>query len=289
MTVVATTTILGDIARNVVGDDGTVTVLIPLGADPHDYRASAAEIADLNGADLVIANGLGLEENLTDVLDAARGDGVEVLEIGPGIRPIEFGAAHHDDHEGDEEEAGDDHDHEGGLDPHFWLDHERVAEAAGLIAAELDRVAPGFDWGARADAYGELLTATGASVASTLSVIPEGRRLLVTNHESLGYFAVLYGFEVIGVVIPGGSTLADPSSRDLAELVELMEHEDVRVIFGETTRPDELAAAVAGELGEDVSVVSLFTGSLGEPGSEADTLIGMLETNARRIADALGD
>ena len=90
-------------------------------------------------------------------------------------------------------------------------------------------------------------------------------------------------------MIPGGSTLAHPSSRDLAELVELMEHEDVRVIFGETTRPDELAAAVAGELGEDVSVVSLFTGSLGEPGTEADTLIGMLETNARRIADALGD
>ena len=111
---------------------------------------------------------------------------------------------------------------------------------------------------------------------------------MVTNHEAFGYFAARYGFETIGVVIPGGSTLAEPSSAELADLVEIMEQSGTNVIFAETTQPTTLAEAVAAELGDDVEVVELFTESLGGPGSGAETLSEMLLTNAGRISEALG-
>jgi zinc/manganese transport system substrate-binding protein len=111
---------------------------------------------------------------------------------------------------------------------------------------------------------------------------------MVTNHEAFGYFAAHYGFLVLGVVIPGGSTLAEPSSAHVAELVGIMERTGARVVFAETSRPTALAEAVAAELGEEVEVVELFTESLGGPGSGAESLPEMLVTNAERIAAALG-
>ena len=109
----------------------------------------------------------------------------------------------------------------------------------------------------------------------------------MTNHDSLGYFAQRYQLEVMGAVVPGGTTLAEPSSAALASLVELMQIEDIRVIFSENTEPAAVAEAVAAEVGPNVSVVELFTGSLGGPGSGAETLIDLLLTNAMRIAGAL--
>ncbi|MBW3666097.1 MAG: metal ABC transporter substrate-binding protein [Actinobacteria bacterium] len=286
--VLATTTVLGDVVGNVVGDHARVEVLIPVGADSHDFQASAAQIAQLNRADLVVANGLGLEEGLESPLDVAAADGVAVLEVGPLVDPVPLRpeAEHEEEHEVEE---GEEEEHErGGLDSHVWLDPLRMAVAARLMAARLAEIDPATDWMTRAEEYAAELAVADEAIAARLSTIPEDDRRLVTNHESLGYFARRYGFEVVGVVIPGGSTLGDPSSAHLAELVEVMRREGVRVIFGETVEPGALAAAVASELGGDVEVVPLFTESLGEPGSEADTLIGMLKTNAARIAEALG-
>jgi len=290
MTVVATTTILGDIVANVVGDQADVVVLMPIGADPHDFQASSAQVADINRADLVVANGLLLEEGLEDVLAAAAGDGVRILEVGSLLDPIPFEGLGHADHEEEGEHADheehDGHMHEGGSDdPHIWLDPIRMAEAARFIADELAEVDPDGDWTNRGEAYAEELTVLDEEIAAMLASVDN--RQLVTNHAALGYFADRYGFEVVGVVIPGGSTLGDPSSEELSSLVAVMEREGVSVIFGETTQPATLAEAIAAELGEDVSVVSLYTGSLDEPGTEASTLIGMLRTNAARIAAAL--
>lgn len=271
-TVVATTTILGDVAANVVDGDAEVVVLAPLGADPHDFQPSSAQVATINEADLVVANGLGLEEGLEDVLDGAAADGVNIIELAPQLDPLPFG-------------SGDDSDSQ---DPHVWLDPLRMGEAATLIAAELTRIDASVDWSARADAYATELAALDREIEATLAAIPEGGRLLVTNHDSLGYFAARYGFDVIGTVIPAGTTLADPSSEALADLVSIMEKKGVSAIFAETTLPAVLAEAVAAELGSDVEVVSLYTGSLGEAGSGAETLIAMLRTNAERIAEALG-
>jgi zinc/manganese transport system substrate-binding protein len=266
--VVATTSILGDVVQNVVGEDASVEVLVPLGADPHDYQASAQQVAAIRNADLVVANGLGLEEGLSDVLESLESDGANVLEIAPLVDPIPFG-------------DGDDQD------PHVWLDPIRMAEAARLIATELSALSPDLEWEGRAEAYGAALLTLDAEITTTLSAIPEGDRILVTNHDALGYFAARYGFEVAGTVIPSGTTLAEPSSAELAALVEEIQQRGVRAIFAETTEPSTLADAIAAAAGEEVQVVELFTGSLGEAGTGADTLIGMLRTNAQRIAAAL--
>lgn len=272
--VVATTTILGDVARNVVGEDGSVEVLLPVGADPHDYQASARQVAAIQEADLVIANGLGLEEGLADVLESAAADGANLLTVAPLLDPLPFG-----NETADDAESGD--------DPHVWLDPLRMADATRIIAEELTKVDDNVDWTARGDAYADELVTADAATRTILEVVPPQDRKLVTNHDALGYFASRYGFEVVGVVIPGGSTLAEPSSAELTELVSAVEREQVRAIFAETTNPEVLADAVAAEAGGGVIVVELFTGSLGVAGSGAGTLIEMLETNAERIAQAL--
>ena len=278
-TVVATTTILGDVVANVVGEEAEVVVLMPVGADPHDFQASSSQVADINRADLVIANGLLLEEGLDDVLDAAVADGARVVRLAPLLDPIPFGSESSHDHEGEQDHEGD--------DPHVWFDPIRMAEAARLIAAELTPIAPEVDWMGRADSYATELVAADTSIIETLAGIPSDRRRLVTSHEAFRYFADRYDFVIIGTVIPAGSTLADPSSEELADLVRVMEREGVRAIFAETTQSTALSEAIAAELGQGVQVVSLYTGSLDEPGTGADTLIGMLQTNAGRIATAL--
>ncbi len=285
--VVATTTILGDVAANVVGDHGSVTVLLPIGADPHSYQPSSQQAAEINRADLVLANGLGLEEGLSDVLEAAVADGANVIEIGPLVDPLPFSPdAPHDEHD-EEDAAHDEHDEEDNDDPHFWLDPIRVAEAAKIIGGELATIDGTPDWDDRVSAYTARLLASHEEVDGIVGDIPAENRVLVTNHASLGYFADRYGFDVLGVVIPGGSTLADPSSAELAALTDAIEQSAVPAIFAETTEPRALAEAVAAGSGTEVAVVELFTGSLGEAGSGAETLIGLWETNARRVAAAL--
>jgi zinc/manganese transport system substrate-binding protein len=202
--------------------------------------------------------------------------------VAPLVDPIPF-ADHDHEEEAHEDEARD----HGDLDPHVWFDLARVDVAVGHIADRLGAVADSVDWDARAAEYSaELLGADGEASTILDVVAPEDRRM-VTNHEALGYFADRFDFEIIGVVIPGGSTLADPSSSELAALVEEIQHEGVDTIFAETTAPTRLAEAVAAEAEGEVSIVELFTESLGEPGSEAGTLIDLVLTNSRLVAEAL--
>jgi zinc/manganese transport system substrate-binding protein len=139
---------------------------------------------------------------------------------------------------------------------------------------------------ANAAAYIAELEALDAEVEEILAVVPEDRRLLVTNHDAFGYFADRYDFEVLGSIIPGGSTLASASARDLAELASTIGELDVPAVFAETTTSSQLAETLAGEA--DVEIVELFSGSLGAPDSGAGTYIEMVRTNAERIAAALG-
>ncbi len=298
LSVVVTTGILGDVVSNVVGDDAQVEVLIPLGADPHEFQASSAQVARIHKADLVVVNGLGLEEGLIDVLEAAAADGARVVEVAPRVDPLPFaeGDGHdhddqHDDHADDHDDHADDHsdDHDRGsnLDPHVWMDPLRMAAASRIVATELSALQPDIDWMARADDYAARLAEADSEIQETLSVVPAGRRRLVTNHATFGYFADRYGWEVLRTVIPGGTSGGAPSSADLAELVHLIEDEGITAIFVETTQPDALARAVASEVGGEVAVVVLHTESLTASGGDADTLIDLLVTNARLITDAL--
>lgn len=281
--ILATTTIWGDVVSQVTGDLADVEVLIPQGADAHEYEPSPQQLAALQRADLVVANGLGLEAGLEDLLESAAADGANIIELAPALDPIPFAEHEEPGQEGDED---DQHAH-GELDPHVWFDLSRVEFAVDLIAERLAEVDDTVDWAQKAQDYSEDLLATETEVARILDAIAPEDRKLVTNHEALGYLAHRYGFQIVGVVIPGGSTLGDPSSADIAALVEAMIEEDVKAIFAETSQPARLAETVAAEVGEEVSVVELYTESLGEDGSGAETLTSMILTDARLIADAI--
>ncbi len=333
LSIVATTTILGSVAGDIATcAGGSVTTLMPVGADPHDFTPSSAQVAQMVSADVVIANGLGLEEGLADALSSAQADGARVIEVAELVDPIEFGSGGHshegddhshegddhshegddhgdehsedkgddhshegDDHSHDEEghsedeDKGDDHDHghdHGSLDPHFWFDMNRMADAAVIIGDDLAELG-GPTYAECGQQVAEEIRTAESEVAALLESVPADKRILVTDHDALGYLADAYGYEIAGVVIPGGSTLAEPSSAQLRELVEVIQAEGVPAIFANTAEPSALADAVAAEAGNNVEVVVLFVGSLGEPGSGADTYISMMLTDAELIANAL--
>jgi zinc/manganese transport system substrate-binding protein len=307
--VVATTTILG----SVVGDvaqcaGGTAETLMPVGADPHDFSPSAQQVATLVSADLVVANGLGLEEGLEDALAGAERDGATILEVAPQLDPIPFGgdahaeeeagqsdeeAAHSDDEAAPGEkdaahtdEAGKDDGH-GSLDPHVWQDVARMATAATLVGDQLAELTGDDAYASCGAQVRDELLDVDEQVRGVLESVPAQQRVLVTDHDSLGYLADAYGFEVVGTVIPGGSTLAEPSSAELAALAGTIQEQGVPAIFANTSSPTELVDAVAAETGTQVQVVGLYLDSLGPEGSGAETYTDMVTTNAERIADAL--
>ena len=301
LSIVVSTTVLGgvvsDIARCAEGDDQAVTVVMPAGVDPHDFQPSSAHVASMVAADLVIVNGLGLEEGLLPALDSIGSDGARVLEMGALIDPLPFGAEAeehsedepHDDHaDEDHSESGaeeDDHAH-GAYDPHFWMDMDRMAAAARLIGEEVETFgAEGYS--ACGEEVAASIEAAEQELLDTLAGVPDARRILVTDHDALSYFAESYGFRVIGVVIPGGSTLGEPNSQELAALVSVIQDQDVPAIFGDATLSNEILEILAAEAGRDVQVVSLFIGSLGGPDSGATSYEEMMMTNADRIAQAL--
>jgi zinc/manganese transport system substrate-binding protein len=287
--VVATTTIWGDLTRQVVecAGAGEVATLMPVGTDPHDFSPSSQDVAAMIGADLVIANGLGLEGGLEKSIESAKADGATVFEVAPQLDPLPFGGhSEGEEHseEGHSEEEGHEH---GSEDPHVWHDVTRAAKAAGLIGAELTKATGNPDYAECGTLLqGELMTVND-EVAATLATVPEERRILVTDHDALGYLAAAYGYTVAGTVIPGGSTLAEPSSAELAALATTVKEAGVPAVFANTANPQALVDALASEVG-DIDVVSLYVDSLGEPGSSADTFQGMVRTNAQRISEALG-
>lgn len=299
VTVVATTTMLGSVAEQIAAcaDTGsTVTTLMPIGADPHDFSPSSAQVAAMVQADVVVANGLGLEAGLDDALENAASDGATVLEVADMVDPIPFGEhgddhadEHSDDHSDDEikeeDHSDDEHDH-GDEDPHFWFDMNRMASVAQIIGNELATSGGQVyaDCGAQ---VAEEIRAAEADVRAALESVPADQRILVTDHDALGYLADVYGYEIAGTVIPAGTTLAEPSSADLAELVEVMQEEGVQVAFTNTADSSALSDAVAAEVGGDVQVVNLYVGSLGGPDSGAEDYLSMMRTNADLISSAL--
>ena len=282
--VIATTPILGDLVRQVGGDQVNVEVLIPLGADPHDFEPSAAQAARLRDASLIVANGLGLEERLESALDGAQKDGVPVFDVGEELDPLSITSA--DEKEGHAEEEAGGH---GSEDPHVWLDPERMATAASLVATQL-ATTTGLDaapFQQRAATYADAARAAEAEARALLAKLPADQRKLITTHDALEYFAQRFNLEVIGTVIPGGSTLAEPSAADLSKLVALIKANNVKAIFSESTVSSKLIESLAREVGSQVSVVELSTDTLGEPGSPTATYPGLIVTTARLIANGL--
>jgi zinc/manganese transport system substrate-binding protein len=279
--IVVTSNIVGDVVRNLVGDAAAVEVLMPPNANPHDFAASARQASDMRKAAVLVTNGLGFEAGLDDAIDAAASDGVPVIALAE-LAPDLLTLGEHDD----EDEGVDGH---GTEDPHVFTDPARTAVATASLAEELRAHVDGLDSAAfreRAAAYVDRLEALDAEVEQIVSAIPAERRVLVTNHEVFGYFADRYGFEVLGSIIPAGDTLAEPSADELTDLAAAIRAAGVPAIFAETSSPTRLADALASE-GATVQVVELYSESLGEAGSGAETYVELILTDARRIAAAL--
>lgn len=279
-TVVVTTNILGDITRNLVGDQAEVLVLMEANADPHSFGISARQAAVIENADLIVHNGGGLEEGVLNHVEAAAAEGVPALAAMDAVEPLTF--SHEAD--GSEETAG------GAVDPHFWTDPSRVATAAEAIAGSVVEHVQGVDAEAvrvQTAGYVRHLAELEASMEASFAGIDPGKRKLITNHHVFGYLAQRFGFEVIGAVVPSGTTLASPSSADLDDLTGKIRSAGVVAIFADSSQPERLAQVLAAEAGQDIAVVPLFTESLGGEGSAGATYLAMMRANTDSITNAL--
>ncbi len=303
--VIATFSILGDVVSRVGGDAVDVRVLVPAGADAHVFEPSPDDAGALEEAALVFENGLEFEPWLDDLYDAAASDAARIV-VTTGVTPREAGD--HDEHEGedgDEHEgaspAADDHDEEGEehegedgdehgeSDPHVWHDVANVIIEVGvvrdaLIAADPDGAAA---YEANAAAYIAELEALDAYVVEQVATLPEDRRKLVTSHDTFGYFAARYGFEIVGTALGSASTEGgDPSAQQINDLVGEIESAGVPAIFAENVTNTSLMETIADEAGVSLAP-TLYTDALGEPGSPGETYLGMIRANVDTIVGAL--
>ena len=271
--VVVSTNILGDVVTEIVGDDAEVMTLMKPNADPHSFDISAREAARLRSADLIVSNGLGLEEGLQQHLEAAEADGVATFVAGDKINVLDYASG----------------DAAGMPDSHFWTDPARmldVVDALTPVLAELEGI-DGAAVLAQADEYSAQLGELDAEMTRAFASIPAERRALVTNHHVFGYLADRFDFTVVGAVIPGGTTLAAPSASDLADLVTAVEQTGVPAIFAESSSPDRLVQALASEADVHVEVIELFTESLTAADGGAPDYLTMMRVNTQRITTGL--
>ena len=272
--VVVTTNVLGDVVGELVGDQVDVVTLMPPGADPHSVEISAREAAEMLDADLVVSNGLGLEEGLQQHVDAAAAAGVPVVAAGDLIEPLAYV----------------DGDAEGEPDPHLWTDTGRVLDVVDGLEPVLATEVDGIDVDrltAATASYRSQLETLDAELTATFAAIPAERRALVTNHHVFGYLAERWGFRVVGAVLPSGTTLAAPSASDLADLTDAIEEAGVATIFADSSQPDRLVQVLADEADVDVEVVALHTESLSAPGGGAATYLEMMRSNEQLISHGL--
>jgi zinc/manganese transport system substrate-binding protein len=256
-TIVATYAILASIAREVAGPDAAVVDMIPNGLDPHEWEPSARDVETLMHADLVVANGLGLEGGMERALSQARASGRRFFTAADHIQVRRVG-------QGEGIPSGDPDQALGAEDPHFWTDPLAVKAVADALASEL-KADFGIDASARAAAFDASLLSLDKDVRAMCDTIPAPRRVMVTGHESLGYFAQRYGFRLIGALVPSLSSEAEVSASWLSTLKGLIERAGTKVIFTELGTPRQVVDTLATETG--ARAVPLVTHALPESGS----------------------
>jgi len=266
--VLASTTFLTDITRNIAGDRVKVESLLPIGADPHSYQPTPQDVAKIEQSKLLIINGAEYEHFLESLLENAGGER-NIIEASSGLR------------------LRTDAESEQGVDPHLWLDPNNVIIYVENIREGLTHFDPdgAAIYQSNADAYVAKLEALDAWIDEQVSQIPPERRLLVTNHEALGYFAERYGFTVIGAVVPSVSSDASTSAGQMAELIEQIKSSGTPAIFLDEVENPALAEQIADETGVKV-VADLHLESLTD-GPPAATYIDMMKHNVTQIMNAL--
>ena len=274
--VIATTSILGDVVSNVAGEAAAVSVLLPPGVDPHSYEPTPQEVAAVAQADLVFANGLGLEIFLERLVQNAAGNAL-LVTVSDGIEPLEPAV----------ESEPDDHPGEAGGDPHVWMDPSNVLVWVDNIAVALSELdpanAPAYQ--ANAASYEAALLELDGWIAEQIGSIPVENRKLVTDHLVFAYYARRYGLVQVGAVVPAVSSIAEPSAQEVAALEDAIRTLGVRAIFVSATVNPALARRIAADT--QVQLVQLYTESLSEPGSLVSTYLDMMRYNTSAIVQAL--
>jgi ABC-type Zn uptake system ZnuABC Zn-binding protein ZnuA len=277
--VVASTTLVGDVVREVGGEHIDLRVLLPVGVDPHTFEPRPQDMAALSEAQLVFINGLGLEEALKPSLDAnVKG---RVVEVSQGIEALPFDSGHEGDTDGSEED-----EHATG-DPHTWMDPGNTIIWTQNIAAALAQADPANagSYQAKAEVYIKKLKELDGWIRQQVEQVPGEQRKLVTDHAVLAYFAKEYGFEQVGLVVPALSTNASPSAQELAGLEDAIRELGLRAIFVSKEVNPATSEQVAQDTG--VKLVSIYSGSLGEPGSGAETYLDWMHYKVNAIVEAL--
>jgi ABC-type Zn uptake system ZnuABC Zn-binding protein ZnuA len=265
--VVATTTQVADLAANVGGDRVRVTSLLRPGVDAHDYEPSPADIDALAQADLVLQNGVGLEEWLGDTIESSGFDG-PVVDTSQGVRLRQV---------------------DGEPDPHIWQNPGN----AQVMAANIERGLAAADpagaaaYQAGLAAYTKELRALDDEVEGQVGSL--ANRKVVTNHDAFGYYLDRYGLELVGSVIPSFDSSAELSGRDIRDLVAKIEATRVKAVFSETSLPPRAAETIGREAGVRVVVGedALYGDALGPPGSDGDTYLKMIRHNTATIVSNL--
>ena len=268
--VLAAESFLGDIAQNVAGDRLRVERLIPPGVDPHEFEPKPQDIVKITQSQVLIVNGLGYETWLKKTLENV-GSQQLVITASNGITPNVDPSGEHVDG-----------------DPHMWMNPVNVIRYVENIRDGLSQTDPaGKDVYARnAQAYIAQLKDLDAWVKNEVGQLPVEKRLLVTNHDALGYFAQAYGFKIVGAVIPGVTDQAAPSAQEMAALIETIKSSGAQAIFLDIGENQTLAQQIAAETGVKV-VTDIYVEGLSMPDGPAATYIEMIKYDVSEIKSVL--
>jgi len=284
-TVIATTSVFADLAQLALGDNVTIETIIPAGVDVHAFEPSPADAQKLASADLIVMNGLGLDEWALSLLEAAGKSEEDVLELAEGIDEsnawVYLEGEEHDEEEGEEhsEEEGEEHGH-GGTDPHIWLDPKGAAiyvnRIAARVAAELPERAMAIE--SARDAGLAEIAALDEELRVGFAAIDASTRKIVTFHDAFGYFARAYEIEIVGVAVeaPG----QEPSAKEIAALIDAIKAAGVTSVFSEAQFPSKVLDQVAAETGATV-LENLYSDALGD--APANSYLGAMRANASAI------
>jgi len=287
--VAATISVIGDLAEHVGGDRVEVSTIVPVGGSPETFQPSPRDAGRISEARVVFENGLGLDAWVEDLVESAGDENQRVVELSAGLEPIgvdEPGSKkeHHGAEDGAEEEDEEGGHERAGGNPHFWLDVANAEQYVERIRDTLVEVDPGGaeEYEANAEKYLAKLDELDRYIKERAESVPKERRKLVTFHDAFPYFAEAYGFELVGVILQNPD--AEPSSREVAEVVRTIEEENVPAVFTEPQFNSRLADTIAREA--DVEVYELYSDTLTE-NRAGDTYLAMMRTNIDRITEAL--
>lgn len=272
--VVATTSVFADLARLALGDTVQIDSIIPAGIDVHTFEPAPSDAAKIAAADLILMNGLGLDDWVGSLIEAAQQSDTNVVRLGEGLDTVGTWS-YLASPEGDPEHA---------YDPHVWLDPAGAELYVKRIAERVSQEQPELASAITATSANGLaqIRALDVEVSAMFAAIPAENRKIVTFHDAFGYYARAYDITIVGVAI--ASPGQDPSAREIAALIDAIRASGVTTVFSEVQFPSKVLTSIAAETGATV-LADLYSDALGK--APGDTYLGAMRANATAIASSM--